>query len=253
MSATENLSTPLAVDTHLAELHTELSALARTASYTISRIYSEAGARREYTGRNRREQRWSKSFEDCMTILEQRVIDHINDYKGREAAETLRKYETTADEVRAKELEIEEIEKLYTGWSRFFLVTSSTGHIHSSTHCSTCRFTTTFGWMPQLSGKTEADAVKTCGPALCSVCFPSAPTEHQMAKLSKKQVEDLLAGKTITQEPKKEMCPGSGKYFNRDLPHRTGYAYGNSATCEHCRERVSITSTGKIRAHKPKA
>jgi hypothetical protein len=62
-------------------------------------------------------------------------------------------------------------------WSRFFLVLNSNGHIHRDTSCSTCFITTEFGWLPQLSGLTEADAVADQGEILCSVCFPSAPVE----------------------------------------------------------------------------
>jgi hypothetical protein len=62
-------------------------------------------------------------------------------------------------------------------WSRFFLVLNNNGHIHSSTSCTTCYVTTDFGWLPDLSGLTEADAVEQQGKILCSVCFPSAPVE----------------------------------------------------------------------------
>ena len=62
-------------------------------------------------------------------------------------------------------------------WSRFFLVLNSNGHIHRDTSCSTCFITTEFGWLPNLSGLTEADAVADQGEILCSVCFPSAPVE----------------------------------------------------------------------------
>lgn len=60
-------------------------------------------------------------------------------------------------------------------WSRFFLVRASNGHIHSSMDCTTCFTTTQFGWLPALSGLTEADAVADQGEILCSICFPSAP------------------------------------------------------------------------------
>lgn len=76
----------------------------------------------------------------------------------------------------------EAVEATYTGWSRFFLVTSSAGHVHSSTHCSTCRPTTTYGWLPELSGKSEETAVAELGPTLCTVCFSSAPTEWTSGK-----------------------------------------------------------------------
>ena len=65
----------------------------------------------------------------------------------------------------------------YTGWSRFFLVTNTGGHIHSGTNCSTCRWNTLFAWLPELSGLTEADAVAEYGEILCSICYPSAPVE----------------------------------------------------------------------------
>lgn len=83
------------------------------------------------------------------------------------------------DELRVR---IDALEATYTGWSRFFLVTSSAGHVHSSTHCSTCRPTTRFGWLPELSGKDEATAVAELGPTLCSVCYPSAPVDWTTGK-----------------------------------------------------------------------
>lgn len=70
----------------------------------------------------------------------------------------------------------------YTGWSRFFVVTSSAGHVHSSTSCSTCRPTTMYGWLPELSGKDEATAVAELGPTLCTVCFPTAPVDWTAGK-----------------------------------------------------------------------
>lgn len=70
-----------------------------------------------------------------------------------------------------------EAEADYSGWSRFFLVQNTNGHIHSTLHCSTCRWDTDFAWLPELSGLTEADAVAEYGEILCSVCYPSAPSE----------------------------------------------------------------------------
>lgn len=88
---------------------------------------------------------------------------------------------------------IREMELAYTGWSRFFLVTSSAGHVHSSMQCSSCRPTTRYGWLPELSGKTEAQAVDELGPALCSVCFPSAPVEMVGGKITAAKAARLAA------------------------------------------------------------
>jgi hypothetical protein len=65
----------------------------------------------------------------------------------------------------------------YKGWSRFFLVTNTNGHIHRSMSCSTCFYSTQFSWLTELSGLTEAEAVAEYGEILCTVCFPSAPVE----------------------------------------------------------------------------
>jgi hypothetical protein len=114
---------------------------------------------------------------------------------------------------------------LYEGWNRFFLVQ----HIHRSQHCSSFRLTTRVGWLPSVSGLTEAEAVAEHGATLCTICFPSAPVE-----LTTKPVDDTT-------------CPGRRYY---DAPSRTGFYTGNWATCQDCGERVTITSTGKLRKHK---
>lgn len=102
-------------------------------------------------------------------------------------------------EIREREAEVareyeayDALNAAYDGWARFFVVTSSAGHIHSSMSCGTCRVTTTYGWLPSLSGLTEADAVAECGPALCSVCFPSAPLDH-LGKLTAAKARKLAA------------------------------------------------------------
>jgi hypothetical protein len=73
-------------------------------------------------------------------------------------------------------------------WSRYFLVTSSDGHIHSSTQCSTCNKgvnDTEFALVPYLSGSSADVAVADLGSALCSVCFPDAPVEsREQVKIS---------------------------------------------------------------------
>lgn len=129
-----------------------------------------------------------------------------------------------------KEAAYNEAEKEYEGWSRFFLVK----HIHSNTHCSSFRWNTRIGWLPNVSGLTEAEAVKEHGATLCTICFPSAPVE-----LTTKPVDDTV-------------CPGSGKFVNRDLPNRLGYYSGNWGTCEDCGERVTVVGQSgvKLRKHK---
>ena len=98
---------------------------------------------------------------------------------------------------------------------------------------------TSFGWLTDLSGASEAEAVEKCGPLLCTVCFPSAPLEW-------------TNGRELEAEKRKAArCEGSGLPVNKDLPHRTGYYSGNWVTCEKCDARPAPTASGKVRAHKP--
>jgi hypothetical protein len=59
----------------------------------------------------------------------------------------------------------------YKGWTRFFLVK----HIHRSEYCSSFRPTTRVGWLPEVSGLTEAEAVAQYDETLCTKCFTTAP------------------------------------------------------------------------------
>lgn len=124
------------------------------------------------------------------------------------------------------------------GWTRFFHVTNSNGHIHRSMHCSTCFPTTRYAWLVEMSGQSEEQALEGLGNAghvLCSVCFPNAPVEWF----------------TKRQDP--SVCAGSGTYYDKSLPHRTGYYSGNYATCPVCGEKPALTSGFKLRKHKKPA
>lgn len=125
-----------------------------------------------------------------------------------------------------------EASKEYGGWSRFYSVPG--GHIHSSMFCSTCNKmgnATRFIWNPKLSGLTEADAVKMLGPALCTICFPSAPVSLTQGTL----------GSDGTLLPAKDYCPGSGTSNYNGTP-RIGYAVGNGGHCGVCNKWVSVKS-----------
>lgn len=117
----------------------------------------------------------------------------------------------------------------YEGWNRFFLVQ----HIHASQHCSSFRPTTRVGWLPNVSGLTEAEAVAEHGATLCTICFPTAPTE-----LTTPKVDDSV-------------CPGSGRGYSQT--HKTGREhsyYGKAGFCQECDTRQTVTATGAIRKHK---
>lgn len=184
---------------------------------------------------------WAKAY-DVLDII------RVNEKSIREAAKSLKFRHVGNDPrlVKHYEARIESLEKTnqglrnefnelaaeaqlinnaeYEGWSRFYLVQ----HIHNTTACSSFRLRTRINWLPAVSGLTEFEAVAQYGATLCTLCFPSAPTELTTAK----------ADDTI--------CTGSRDY---EAPSRSGYVSGNWGTCT-CGQRVTLTSAGNLRKHK---
>jgi hypothetical protein len=147
------------------------------------------------------------------------------------APSIIKDYDRLTRELAAVDAETEKLDAVYQAhqWPRFFLVNAANGHIHSSRNCSTCYPTTDYGWRPELSGKTEKDAVETLGTILCSVCYPSAPVAW-------------TAGR-----PKKAHCPG--RVPVEGSIRRTGMRqYG---TCPECNSRELTINSGHLRKHKP--
>lgn len=80
-------------------------------------------------------------------------------------------------EYTALQAEILNLNAQYTGWTRAFLVSNGNGHVHRSMNCSTCFATTNFLWLPEWSGKDEAEIIDAAGSSACTVCYPDAPVE----------------------------------------------------------------------------
>jgi hypothetical protein len=178
---------PQTHDTKLAALYFDLARMQQQAKVLQNRIVHSAGVVTRLWGAETKRGWGSEdqyhSFDEAVVILSQR--------EDRDSSIELAEYEQTTAIIEATEEAIEIAESEYTGWSRFFLVTSSQGHIHSSLRCSSCRQSTTYGWLPELSGKTEAETVKIHGPALCTVCFPSAPVEDTGYKITASRAQEL--------------------------------------------------------------
>jgi hypothetical protein len=117
--------------------------------------------------------------------------------------------------------------RLRGGWTRYYLVAG--GHFHRSTHCSTCRWSTRLGWVPEMSDKDEAVAIEKFGHLICTVCFPDAPL--------------------IDAPIDPSVCEHSGKYV-RECPKYGMSPAQKMNTCE-CGNHSQLTAGGKIRKHKP--
>lgn len=217
------------IDTELSVLNRDYSRTEDRLSRTIADIHGFAGDRPRHR-------------EPFKLTYAEALAKALSDYEVS-ASHLSAKVDEFRAEMSRLRLRINELNALFAAerWSRFFIVPG--GHIHSSMDCSTCNKMgqlTQFNWLPELSGKTEEDAVAAHGALLCTVCYPSAPVHWTNA------LEEAAKARKAAQ------CVGSGTFLNRDLPHRTGYYSGNWGTCPECSDRVTVTSTGKLRAHKPK-
>lgn len=154
-------------------------------------------------------------------------------WEAREVEQYLDKYSEADALTRYYDAQYDEADAQYEGWSRAFLVPK--GHIHSSMHCTSCYPTTEYSWLTDLSGADEDEIVAYAKEIACTVCFPDAPVEKYAA--------EAAAAKAATE------CPGS-RTHNHDSAG-TEY-YSRWAHCNVCGQSISVTSTGKLRAHKPK-
>jgi hypothetical protein len=144
-------------------------------------------------------------------------------------------------------------------WNRYYLVTSSDGHIHSSTSCSTCnkgKEPTGFTLVPYLSGTSVSEAVADLGSALCSVCFPDAPVAHrEQVKLSARLAlilkekgseafkEARAKAHADAEKRTADRCDGSGL---QTVPSERSSGWHVCPTCQFHSQRQS----GKVRAHR---
>lgn len=222
---------PAEFDAYLAQLHLDLARL-RSRLNSYAQTAAEILGHQWRPGRGRGWQFPISPTEAIDQALAVPAADISAQYMYTWKADEVRATRTAKFDTKAA---IAEANAMFTqrgGWPRFFIVTSSDGHIHSSTACSTCRPSTTYGWLPELSGLTEADAVKAHGMILCSVCYPSAPVEW-------------TAGRTKT--PKPGQCAGGTA---TETFSRWSGTYG---TCPTCGERaVMVKNDGTVRVHKDK-
>ncbi|AXH50101.1 hypothetical protein SEA_JOY99_38 [Mycobacterium phage Joy99] len=174
---------------------------------------------------------WKMSHDEALAKAAERAADErIVKFNRDGYARAVEAYPAVVAAKSAADKAIDDHEAAnYKGWLRFFLVPG--GHIHRSRGCSSLRITTKIGWLPNLSGETEAEAVAEHGAMLCTKCFPSAPVEW-----------------TIGKPADPDACPGSGERpVEGTIVRRYRSAY---AECAGCGVRHVYTMSGVIKKHK---
>ncbi|AHB79571.1 hypothetical protein PBI_VALIDUS_41 [Mycobacterium phage Validus] len=215
-----------AADAILAELYAAHYAVSDKHDALVDGLHRDANDKKVYYGRSRTGY-WKMSVEEALAGAE--AAAQGTTYRAEQAAKRVAEYPASVAAVKAAHDAIVAHEDAhYKGWLRFFLVQD--GHIHRSTGCSSLRPTTRIGWLPNLSGESEAEAVAEHGAMLCTKCFPSAPVEWTMGKV----------------DP--DACPGSNERpvegTTTDPRRRTVYG-----ECPSCHTSQVVTMRG-IRKHK---
>jgi hypothetical protein len=212
-------------DRQIADLSQQHATADATRAAAVDRAHYVVGDRKMYRGRRAG---WGMDETEVIDRLKSltgialRDVDKAPEILGRIAADR------AMSELDTRIAELDDIHREHR-WARFFLVPG--GHIHSAQYCAggSIRPTTVVGWLPNLSGETEADAVQEHGAILCTHCFPTAPVEWTRGLDKPDEPEDP------NQCTSQNIVPGTAGRLR--------------VQCADCGARVAVTSTGRMRKH----
>lgn len=209
--------TPAAIDTRLAD-----------AEYTLMGIYMRIEAAKKGLAR------FAESVEKIgrdMAVLRHGMVVEASEKYLAEAPAALAPHLAVRAECAAEY-------KRRGGWSRYFLVTNTGGHVHKTRCCTTCFLTTCFAWLPGASGHDGKGLIEMFGSKVCTVCFPEAPIgDLEAAEKAAKKAAEKAAG----------FCEGHGRM---SVSTEGARYYIRRGTCPVCSHTVGVTSTGKVRKHR---
>lgn len=260
-----NLS-PVEVDTIYVERLRILDAAQRLASSAAKRVLQEGGKYVRVSDGHRCGEAYVRKDSPLVAYRSYRAAEvaaYVLDVstcirEGLVQAAVVEAYRAAQDALVEAADAVQEVDAVYAAnpWSRYWLVTSSDGHVHRSCHCHTCnkgKQATGFALVPSLSGRASADAVADLGPALCTACFPEAPVESREQEvvparlalvLWEKGFEAFQEARTKARADAEkraaDRCPGSGQQ---------GVGDRHFHKCPVCGETSRRTSTGKVRPH----
>lgn len=104
-----------------------------------------------------------------------------------EALATIEAYQANISEIVHRLADLHDEFDRRGGWTRYYRVNNSGGHVHTTTACRTTYVTTPWSWPTNLSGADGAQVVEYAGALTCLVCFPD-------------EREDILAERPVRLE-----------------------------------------------------
>ena len=194
-------ATPAEIDTKISDLETAWFAQQDTVGRAMDTLH--------YVIRDKRTRsHWistpSEVFARVAELLKDARADYIrfNGHTAEDIAKATVAIQVATTEQSRLQREIDRLEAEYKRrpWSRFHQLRHTDGaRIHDNRHCPGLHRSDIgdLGWHPELSGKSEQEAVDALGPVMCSKCFKSAPVEW------KRDPKDLKVNPNV--------CPGAEK------------------------------------------
>lgn len=248
MTATPN---PRQIDEQIEALELQGQRIGQTISTLVTAAHHTLGERKERIGRGKAA--WPTGDAEAVAALRKVAVDSAHP-AAPTAADLLAKLDAALADLAAIDRQVQELEAIYAEhrWSRFFIVISSDGHIHRNRRCSTCYLSTVYGWLPKLSGLTEAEAVADQGPLLCSVCFPSAPAEWTRGRAPQTAEEALVDGKCVNRTGVNYRRHGMSQYGDCPTCGARGVAATGSGLRKHTHERAQVEAARAKRRDDPK-
>lgn len=206
---------PQAFDTAMAMLSDRMGDRMRAVAHLTAKLHDLAGDRKAY--RNTRVPVWGLSDLEVEREAQRKAA-----HGDLAAANILGQRASEQAMLDAINFELANMNAVYlragNRWTRFYpSVTKSQPHIHRTLSCSTLYPTTVMRWAPELSGKTDEQAVADLDEALCSVCFKDAPValreyvsrKSQDAQDERQAEKDARAtakaAKQLTEDEQREM------------------------------------------------
>lgn len=169
-------ATPVEIDTVLAGLYAEQQTIGQTIREQSVHLMHKAGAKRTYG----RTSGWTMTATEAEAKVREMLANgEVESWYVDSYTKTLAALDEAREALRANHAEQARIGAEYTargGWTRAFLVTD--GHVHSSMQCSTCNngeYATSFTWLYDFSGRTEAEVIDAAADRACTTCYPNAP------------------------------------------------------------------------------
>jgi hypothetical protein len=197
------------IDTRIADISHELWRLGFDRNRKAESVHYAAGDKRipgPKDARGRYDMVWELTTPQAAAKVAALPADHHGHYSVSE-------WQAVCHEITTLGQEQADLSQVWYEhrWSRFYFVTNTNGHIHKDTSCSTCYDSTEFQWLTHLSDQTEAEAVADWGKVLCSVCYPSAPTEwtdgEPLAKIVAREEAAIRKAERTAKKLEKALLP----------------------------------------------